>query len=78
MNKAMASLIVVTVRERYREGGDTSNTPLVWTGHHEFSASPPQAPCLPLKASVSRIPGMETEPCSAGLLHLHGLLLLCL
>ena len=38
MNKAMVSLFVATVRTRYREDRDTSNTPLEWTGHHQFFA----------------------------------------
>jgi hypothetical protein len=29
-----------------------SNKPFEWTYHHQLSASPPQTPCLPLKASV--------------------------
>ena len=29
-----------------------ANKPLEWTGHHQLSASPPQAPCLPLRGSV--------------------------
>ena len=31
-----------------------SNKPFEWTGPHQLSASPPQAPCLPLKGSVSQ------------------------
>jgi len=31
---------------------DSSNKPFEWTGHHQPSAVPPHAPCLPLKASV--------------------------
>ena len=30
-----------------------SNKPLEWTGLHLLSAAPPQAPCLPLRGSVS-------------------------
>jgi hypothetical protein len=29
-----------------------SNKPFEWTGHLQLSATPPQAPCLPLKGSV--------------------------
>ncbi|MFN9803508.1 MAG: hypothetical protein ACK54Y_06750 [Bacteroidota bacterium] len=29
-----------------------SNKPFEWTGRQLLSASPPQAPCLPLKGSV--------------------------
>jgi hypothetical protein len=32
---------------------DTSNKPLEWAGRLQLSASPPQAPCLPLRGSVS-------------------------
>ena len=42
-------------RGRYLWEGDTSNKPFEWTGHHQFSATPPQALCLPLKGSVIRI-----------------------
>jgi hypothetical protein len=31
---------------------DTSNKPFEWTGRHLLTASPPQAPCLPLRGSV--------------------------
>ena len=34
-------------------GDDTSNKPLEWTGHHDLLAPLPQAPCLPLRGSVS-------------------------
>jgi len=34
---------------------DTSNKPFEWSGHHQLTASPPQAPCLPLKGGVRRI-----------------------
>ena len=34
-----------------------ANKPFEWTGRHLLSASPPQAPCLPLKGSVRRIGG---------------------
>ena len=39
-----------------------ANKPLEWTGHHQLSASPPQAPCLPLRGSVIRIHVVEAEP----------------
>jgi hypothetical protein len=29
------------------------NPPLEWTGHHQHSALPPKAPCLPLRGSVT-------------------------
>ncbi len=32
-----------------------SNPPLEWTGHHQCLASPPPAPCLPLRSSVRMI-----------------------
>ncbi len=46
---------------------DTSNKPLEWTGHHQQSAAPPQAPCLPLRGSVRRIVPPLSE-CRAELL----------
>ena len=41
-----------------------SNKPFEWTGRHELSASPPQAPCLPLKGSVrlSRVSAPRSMP----------------
>ena len=38
---------------RFLWGSDTLNKPLEWTGHHQLSATPPQAPCLLLKGSVT-------------------------
>jgi hypothetical protein len=32
------------------------NKPLEWTGHHQQSAAPPHAPCLPLRDSVDAGP----------------------
>jgi hypothetical protein len=32
---------------------DTSNKPFEWTGNEHLSSSPPKAPSLPLKGSVS-------------------------
>ena len=46
---------------RFLCGGDTSNKPFEWTGRHNHSATPPQAPCLPLKGSVRQ----AKEPCCA-------------
>ena len=40
------------VRIACLQGRDTSNKPLEWTGHHQLSATPPQASCLPLRGSV--------------------------
>lgn len=34
-----------------------SNPPLEWTGHHQCLASPPPAPCLPLRSSVREMGG---------------------
>jgi hypothetical protein len=42
-----------------RENLGTSNKPLEWTGHHHLSATPPQAPCLPLRGSVRRTQSLE-------------------
>jgi hypothetical protein len=42
------------VRARSLWRSDTSNKPLERSGHHQQSASPPQAPCLPLRGSVRR------------------------
>jgi|694.fasta_scaffold50682_7 hypothetical protein len=36
-----------------------SNMPFEWTGHHYNSASPPQVPSLPLRASVKQF-GLNT------------------
>ena len=44
---------------RFLWEGDTSNKPFEWTGHQQPSAAPPQAPGLPLKASVSKSRGMR-------------------
>jgi hypothetical protein len=53
---AMVRLLLnATVRVRYLSGNDTPNKPLEWSGRHQRSASPPEAPCLPLKGSVRRI-----------------------
>jgi len=43
---------------------DTSNKPFEWTGRHQLSASPPQAPCLPLKGGVrlKLVHGMHEMP----------------
>jgi len=40
---------------------DTSNKPFEWTGHRQRSASPPQAPCLPLRGSVRQIQSLEAN-----------------
>jgi hypothetical protein len=45
------------VCRRFLWGGDSSNTPLEWTGLHQFFAAPPQVLCLPLKGSVSPTEG---------------------
>lgn len=37
------------------------NMSLEWTGHQVLSASPPQAPCLPFKGGVIRIPDGSTK-----------------
>jgi hypothetical protein len=44
---------------------DTSNKPLEWTGHPNLSASPPLAPCLPLRAIALRIWGRRQYSTSA-------------
>jgi len=36
-----------------------ANKPFEWTGLHPLSASPPQAPCLPLKGSVRPQDGVK-------------------
>ena len=41
--------------------GRLSNKPLEWTGRRQSSASPPQAPCLPLRGSVRRIAACALE-----------------
>jgi hypothetical protein len=43
-----------TAGRRQRWQSSSSNKPFEWTGHHQLSASPPQALCLPLKGSVRR------------------------
>ena len=45
------------VCRRFLWEGDTSNKPFEWTGHHQTSAAPPQAPSLPLKGSVIHTQG---------------------
>jgi hypothetical protein len=37
------------------------NKPLEWTGHHQLSAMPPLAVCLPLRGSVGPAPGSDTR-----------------
>jgi hypothetical protein len=44
---------------RFLWEGDTSNKPFEWSGHHQPSAAPPQASCLPLKGSVQAVRGMD-------------------
>ena len=38
-----------------------ANMPLEWTGHLHVFATPPLSPCLPLRSSVSRMPGKPVE-----------------
>ena len=47
-----------------------ANKPLEWTGHLILSASPPQAPCLPLRGSVGPT---GTERCYLSQTHARGL-----
>jgi len=55
----MSVACAAEVYGRFLWEGDTSNKPFEWTGHHQPSAPPPQAPCLPLKGSVLRHRGVD-------------------
>jgi hypothetical protein len=43
------------VRLSYLRGADISNKAFEWTIRHQLTASPPQAPCLPLRGRVIRL-----------------------